>query len=599
MASLRRFLSRACAVVAAALALHVPAQAAYVSGGRVYDDSGHALQLKGVNWFGFETPDHAPHGLWARKLDDMLDQMQSLGFNAVRLPFCPATVHGAPVTSVDYVLNPDLRGQDSQQLLDTVVARLERRGMYFLLDHHRPDCGQISELWYTGSYTEAQWLADLQFVAARYQGNAHFLGMDLKNEPHGAATWGAGVASTDWNAAAERAGAAVLAKAPRALVFVEGITQNNFCTASSAGTWWGGNLGPQRCAPLKLPAEHLVLSPHVYGPDVAGQDYFNAAGFPANMPAIWDANFGALAAAGQAVVVGETGGKYGTGDPRDKTFQDALFAYLAQRGMFDLFYWCWNPNSGDTGGILADDWTTVRADKMALLRKYWAAGAGSGSGGSVPAIVLGASTLRVPEGGSASVAVSLSARPTATVTVKIGKAAGGDADLTAAASQLVFTSANWATPQPLVIRAAQDADTTAGSASFQLTAASVTGATLAAIEIDDDVPPAADCALAFDTSNAWNNGEVLSLEVRNLSTTTPVANWSVTWTSSADVTVGSAWNATIASAGRRLAASPAAWNTTIAPGASVTLGAVLGFTGAKALPVGASLAGHACTVTVR
>ena len=595
MALLRRFLSRACAVAAAILALHVPAQAAYVSGGRIYDDTGHAVQLKGVNWFGFETADHAAHGLWARKLDDMLDQMQALGFNAVRLPFCPATVHGAAVTSVDYVLNPDLRGLDSQQLFDTVVARLERRGMYFLLDHHRTDCAQISELWYTGSYTEAQWIADLQFVAARYQGNAHFLGMDLKNEPHGAATWGAGVAATDWNAAAERAGSAVLAKAPRALLFVEGITQNNFCTASSAGTWWGGNLGPQRCAPLRLPAERLVLSPHVYGPDVSGQAYFGASDFPVNMPAIWDAHFGALAAAGQAVIVGETGGKYGAGDPRDKTFQDALFAYLAQRGMFDLFYWCWNPNSGDTGGILADDWTTVHADKMALLRKYWAAGAGASGGG--PAIVLGAATLRVPEGGSSSVGVSLSTRPAAAVTVKIAKAAGGDADLTAATTQLVFTTANWATPQALAIRAAQDADATSGSAAFQLTATSVTGATLVAAEVDDDVPAPADCALTFDTSNAWNNGEVLSLEVHNLSTTA-VANWSVTWTASTDLTLGSAWNATIAQAGRRLTATPVAWDSTIAPGASVTLGAVLGFTGAKALPTGATLAGHACTVAV-
>ena len=596
MASLRRFLSRACAFALTALALHAPAQAAYVSGGRLYDDGGHALHLKGVNWFGFETPDHAGHGLWARKLDDMLDQMQSLGFNAVRLPFCPATVHGAAVTSVDYTLNPDLRGLDSQQLLDTVVARLERRGMYFLLDHHRPDCQQISELWTTGSYTEAQWIADLQFVAARYQGNAHFLGMDLKNEPHGAATWGAGIAATDWNKAAERAGAAVLAKAPRALLFVEGITQNNFCTASSAGTWWGGNLGPQRCAPLNLPADRLVLSPHVYGPDVAAQAYFGASDFPANMPAIWDAHFGALAATGQAVIVGETGGKYGSGDPRDKTFQDALFAYLAQRGMFDLFYWCWNPNSGDTGGILADDWTTVRADKMVLLRKYWAAG--PDTGGAVPAIVLGRQTLRVPEGGTASVTVSLSAKPAATVTVRIVKVAGGDPDLTSAASQLVFTTANWATPQALVIRAAQDADADAGSASFQLAAASVTGATLSATEIDDDVG-APDCTLAFDTSNAWNNGEVLSLELRNLSTTTALANWSVTWISTTDVTLGSAWNATLALAGRRLTATPAAWNATLAPGASVTLGAVLGFTGSKALPTGATLAGHTCSVTVR
>jgi len=30
-------------------------------------------------------------------------------------------------------------------------------------------------------------------------------------------------------------------------------------------------------------------------------------------------------------------------------------------------FWSWNPNSGDTGGILANDWRTVNQNKMAYL----------------------------------------------------------------------------------------------------------------------------------------------------------------------------------------------------------------------------------------
>ncbi|HCP73827.1 MAG TPA: hypothetical protein DIU08_04210, partial [Ktedonobacter sp.] len=30
-------------------------------------------------------------------------------------------------------------------------------------------------------------------------------------------------------------------------------------------------------------------------------------------------------------------------------------------------FWCWNPDSGDTGGILNDDWTTVNQAKEARL----------------------------------------------------------------------------------------------------------------------------------------------------------------------------------------------------------------------------------------
>jgi len=358
-------------LVALACALAACAHGMTVSHGHVHDNQGHRVDLHGVNWFGFETDVHAPHGLWARGLDDMLDQMHGLGFNAVRLPVCPATLQGVAVNSINYNLNPDLVGMNSLQVLDTVIDRLEQRGMYYLLDHHRPDCEAISELWYTPTYSEAQWIADLQFMAKRYKKRAHFLGIDLKNEPHGAATWGSGNAATDWNGAAERAGNAVLAVAPKALVFVEGVSTDAYCTDTTAGAWWGGNIAPEKCKPIQLPAKHLVLSPHVYGPDVFEQDYFQVPTFPDNLPPIWDAHFGKLTALGYDVIVGETGGRYGTGDPKDKTFQDALFAYLPTRGITDTFYWCWNPDSGDTGGILLDDWLSVRTDKMTLLTNYW------------------------------------------------------------------------------------------------------------------------------------------------------------------------------------------------------------------------------------
>ena len=32
----------------------------------------------------------------------------------------------------------------------------------------------------------------------------------------------------------------------------------------------------------------LVYSPHVYGPSVYMQHYFNAEGFPSNMPQLWE-----------------------------------------------------------------------------------------------------------------------------------------------------------------------------------------------------------------------------------------------------------------------------------------------------------------------
>ncbi len=100
-----------------------------------------------------------------------------------------------------------------------------------------PDCASISELWYTGTYSQAQWLNDLRFVANRYKNVPSVIGVDLKNEPHGAATWGTGNADTDWNKAAERGAAAVLAVAPKWIIAVEGITDNPVCS-TNGGIFW-------------------------------------------------------------------------------------------------------------------------------------------------------------------------------------------------------------------------------------------------------------------------------------------------------------------------------------------------------------------------
>jgi endoglucanase len=367
-------LRRAGRQLAACLALVLavaPVQAAYtVSGTQILDNAGKPLQLRGVNWFGFETDAGSVHGLWARNWKSMLDQIQASGFNALRIPLCPATFRGEGKPLFDANLNPDLVGLNSRQWLDVFLTEVDRRGIYILLDHHRPDCQAISELWTTSSYSEAQWLTDLEYLAQHYSGLRNLVGIDLKNEPHGAATWGTGNLGTDWNLAAERAAKRVLAANPNLLIFVEGIERNPVCSPGT-GHFWGGNLEPLKCTPLNIARDKLVLSPHVYGPDVYNQSYFSDSTFPSNMPAIWDVHFGQFGK-DYPIVIGEAGGKYGHGGlASDKVWQDALVTYLKARGTTSMFYWTWNPNSGDTGGILQDDWKTVWQDKLTLLQRLW------------------------------------------------------------------------------------------------------------------------------------------------------------------------------------------------------------------------------------
>lgn len=347
--------------------LSLPAWGYNALEGKLYDEGGERVNLYGVSWFGFETGDHVVHGLWARNWKDVITQIKGLGFTAVRLPFCPATLDNINVSSINYSLNPDLQGLKSLDIFDKVVNELDAQGIFIVFDFHNYDCQSINELWYSGAYSEEDWIDDLVFIAERYRGIAHFVGIDIKNEPHGQATWGTGSLSTDWNTAAEKAAGEVLAANPDILIFVQGIQDNPVCSGTLSH-WWGGNLEPFECFPLDIPADKVVLSPHVYGPDVFVQPYFNASDFPNNMPDIWETHFGYLTLLGYSVVIGEFGGKYGHGgDSRDKTLQDALISFMSSKGMTDFFYWSWNPNSGDTGGILQDDWTNVWQDKVDLL----------------------------------------------------------------------------------------------------------------------------------------------------------------------------------------------------------------------------------------
>ena len=340
-----------------------------VDEGKVFNDSGEVVNLYGVSWFGFETHNNVVHGLWTRNWKDMIQQIKDTGFTAVRLPFCPATLTNKATSSINYFQNPDLEGLNSLDIMDLVMDELDNQGLYILLDHHTSDCQTIDELWYTASYSEQQWIDDLVFVAERYKDNDHLVGIDLKNEPHGPATWGTGDSSTDWKLAAEKAADDVLFANPDILIFVQGIQDNPTCSGS-INHWWGGNLEPVACFPLNIPSDKLVLSPHVYGPDVFLQPYFNDPTFPGNMPDIWETHFGYLVDEGYAVIIGEFGGRYGNGgDPRDRAWQDSIISYMEEKGMTNFFYWSWNPNSSDTGGILQDDWNTVWQDKVDLLHR--------------------------------------------------------------------------------------------------------------------------------------------------------------------------------------------------------------------------------------
>jgi endoglucanase len=349
----------------------------HTCGARILGVDGQPAQVTGVSWFGMETGTYAPHGLWTRNWQAMLDQIAALGFNTVRLPFSNDVLSpGRMPQNINYDINPDLAGKTSQQVMDLLIQGAGERGLKVILDRHRPTPDAQSALWYTAAVPEDRWISDWVALAERYRGQTALLGMDLHNEPSGPATWGTDDPATDWRLAAQRAGNAILAVNPFVLIFVQGIERSG-----DDWYWWGGNFVDAQAAPVRLDIPgRLVYSPHDYGPGVYTQPWFTTPDFPDNLPAVWDAHWGYLAKQQEApVVLGEFGGR-SVGDDADGAWQRALMTY-AQQNDVGWLNWSLNPNSGDTGGLLGDDWLSVVQAKADLYQGHLAAPLDIGSSG--------------------------------------------------------------------------------------------------------------------------------------------------------------------------------------------------------------------------
>ncbi|WP_159666968.1 cellulase family glycosylhydrolase [Streptomyces mexicanus] len=365
----------------------------HTSGRQILDAAGNPVRIAGINWFGFETSNHVVHGLWSRDYKSMIDQMKSLGYNTIRLPYSDDIFKaGTTADSINFNgMNADLQGLTPLQIMDKIVAYAGHDGLKVILDRHRPDSGGQSALWYTASVPESTWIADLKALASRYQGQDTVIGIDLHNEPHDPACWGCGDQSTDWRLAAERAGDAVLSVNPNLLIFVEGVQ-----TVGGVSGWWGGNLMGVAQYPVRLDvADRVVYSAHDYATSVAQQSWFSDPSFPANMPGVWDKYWGYVFKQNIAPVwLGEFGTTLQS--TTDQKWLKALVDYLRPTSTYggDSFqwtFWSWNPDSGDTGGILKDDWQTVDTVKDGYLASVKApgfpsggdnGGGGGGDGGS-------------------------------------------------------------------------------------------------------------------------------------------------------------------------------------------------------------------------
>ena len=135
----------------------------------------------------------------------------------------------------------------------------------------------------------------------------------------------------------------------------------------------GGGLADVRRHPVRLSVpDRVVYSPHDYPSSIYLQSWFTDPAYPANLPAQWDRTWGYLATENVApVLLGEFGTRLQTAS--DRQWLTTLVQYLDQNKI-SFAYWSFNPNSGDTGGLVGDDWTTSQRAKLDLLKPLLGAG---------------------------------------------------------------------------------------------------------------------------------------------------------------------------------------------------------------------------------
>lgn len=341
----------------------------HTEGTRIVDPAGNPFRIKAVSWYGLES-NFAPLGLYALSLDDILSQVQSLGFNTLRMTWSSEMLDArSKPMSINGNVNPDLAMLTTPlQILDEVVHRAPRFGLKVILSRHQSSAGHPDDLWYNGDYKQDRFFTDWVVLAAHYAGDSTVIGCDLQSDLKGIASWGDGNPDTDWKAAAEKAGNLVLQANPAVLIFVQGIEK------SSDGSyyWRGGNLKDAAKYPVKLVLQNrLVYAPQDFArtavnPPLGMQPpWFSDPSYPTNLESVWGANWGYLLGGGPVLLAA-----FGTPnkDTSDQQWLKALEQYIQGHDGLSFAYWALNPESSDVKGIYADNWTSTNTDIVGALQ---------------------------------------------------------------------------------------------------------------------------------------------------------------------------------------------------------------------------------------
>lgn len=365
-----------------------------IKGSKIVDSSGKEVWLTGCNWFGYNTGSNCFDGLWACDLNSSLASIADHGFNLLRVPISSELINNwadgeYPEANYNQATNSYLEGMNSLEIFDYVVGQCRANGIKIMIDIHcavTDSMGHMKPLWTDGDISEQDYLDSLSWMAERYKNDDTIIAYDLKNEPHGKqnesprAKWDDSKDADNWKYIAEKAANAVLSKNENALVMVEGIEiypkdikkNGNFSSQNEDDyffNWWGGNLRGVADNPVDLGKyqNKLVYSPHDYGPAVYEQPWFEGGyTFDSLYEDCWYDNWFYIQDKNIApLLIGEWGG-YMT-EP-NVTWMTYLRQLISENRINHTF-WCFNANSGDTGGLVKDDFMTWDTEKYEFVKE--------------------------------------------------------------------------------------------------------------------------------------------------------------------------------------------------------------------------------------
>lgn len=384
------------------------------------------VELRGINWFGFNNKQTMVDGLWvggssmATDFRTIVWRLKLLGFNAVRLPFtfddlnlkpvdkaiqckvtppqkvisscvppwkkaaapqCPVRFAGGllPDAGCGKICNRYLVNTSTVNRLIDVTKTFVENGFYVVLDYHpmgtEPYAWQspwvVAQKWESliKSYKQSPWWHPL------FKGR---LIVDIMNEPDSMKLGWAPVSKL-YLATMDKLWPIV--GRDGAFFMVEGTAQGAYNL-----NWGDGfvtnqsiikSMGIEDASPFfegvirKPYRDNVIISPHMYGPTIALNSRAHAGELLKQR--MWNSYmylyYRGYKGKRFPVVLGEFGSFLK--DPRDILFFKDLARYWIPRGQRHWLWWAYNNNSGDTGGIVKNDWEALEWDKLKYLWIDW------------------------------------------------------------------------------------------------------------------------------------------------------------------------------------------------------------------------------------